>query len=91
VNTIHGSAGNTSSERHRRAASIRYIGDDVTFKANKVGPVLGGRVYDPMSTAESVAKAKADTLTENWSKTENGVKHEGAMYPLVWPRPDAKL
>jgi len=28
-NTLHGSRGNTSSVRHRRAASVRYIGDDV--------------------------------------------------------------
>merc|ERR1712046_175253 len=40
-NTIHGSAGNTSLERHRRAASIRYIGDDVVYEAPRVDTRLG--------------------------------------------------
>lgn len=32
LRTIHGAAGNVSSKSHLRAASIRYIGDDVTYR-----------------------------------------------------------
>lgn len=80
VNTIHGSAGNTSLERSRRAASIRYVGDDVVFAPNKVDPVLGGRAYDPMS------KGEADATRTSWAKTEAGGEFEGGLYPQVWPR-----
>merc|ERR1719487_1215660 len=30
-NTLHGSRGNTSADMRRRAASIRYIGDDIVW------------------------------------------------------------
>lgn len=80
VNTIHGSAGNTSLERHRRAASIRYVGDDVVFHPNKVDPVLGLRAYDPMS------KGEQDVTREKWGATPSGGEFEGGLYPQVWPR-----
>ncbi|MEL7044268.1 MAG: phytanoyl-CoA dioxygenase family protein, partial [Pseudomonadota bacterium] len=31
VKTWHGSTGNTSSTRHRRALTLRYLGDDVRY------------------------------------------------------------
>ncbi len=28
---VHGSAGNTSTTKHRRAVALRYMGDDVVY------------------------------------------------------------
>merc|ERR1712216_20865 len=93
-NTIHGSAGNTSLERHRRAASIRYIGDDVVYEANKVDPRLGSQAYDPnnkldpnQSTPEE-EKMRQQHVYEQASKI-NGKKLTGRQFPLVWPRPQS--
>jgi len=36
--TIHGSPGNSSSDRRRRAISLRYVGDDATYAVRDVGP-----------------------------------------------------
>lgn len=86
-NTIHGSAGNTSTERHRRAASIRYIGEDVTHTPMKVHPLLGGKAYDPMAKPDE----KDASRTEWKSKDVAGKELEGGMYPQVWPRVEARL
>jgi ectoine hydroxylase-related dioxygenase (phytanoyl-CoA dioxygenase family) len=36
--TVHGSAGNASSRQFRRAASLRYCGDDIRFKFRAYAP-----------------------------------------------------
>lgn len=36
--TLHGSPGNSSSSRRRRAIAFRYAGDDATYAERKVGP-----------------------------------------------------
>jgi ectoine hydroxylase-related dioxygenase (phytanoyl-CoA dioxygenase family) len=36
--TIHGSPGNSSVDRRRRAISFRYVGDDSTYAVREVGP-----------------------------------------------------
>ena len=36
--TIHGSPGNSTSDRRRRAISLRYAGDDATYVVREVGP-----------------------------------------------------
>ena len=74
-----GKAGNTSAERHRRAASIRYIGDDVVFSPIRVDPRVAVAVNDPMQRERIEPR-------ENWSKTENGAALEGGLFPVVWPR-----
>lgn len=35
---IHGSPGNSTSDRRRRAISLRYAGDDATYAVREVGP-----------------------------------------------------
>ena len=35
---VHGSPGNSSSDRRRRAISFRYVGDDATYVVREVGP-----------------------------------------------------
>lgn len=88
VNTIHGSAGNVSS-MHRRAASIRYIGDDVVFEAKKadfrlyaMDPVLLAQGVDDLGLAE-----KSQRITDEVARLGlDGAPLEGKMYPQVWPR-----
>jgi len=97
-NTIHGSAGNRSLERHRRAASIRYIGDDVVYEANKVDSRLGSQAYDPNNTLDpnlnspEEEKIRQQRVYEQAKKID-GKKLTGRQFPLVWPRPqsDAKI
>lgn len=36
--TLHGSTGNVSSNRVRRAASVRYAGDDVSYYQSPASP-----------------------------------------------------
>lgn len=84
INTLHGAAGNSSATQHRRAASIRYIGDDVVFSPIKVDPRVAVAVNDPMARERIQPR-------ENWSKTADGVALEGGLFPIVWPRqPPAK-
>merc|ERR1711959_419499 len=91
-NTIHGSAGNISSTMHRRAASIRYIGDDVVFEAKKadfrlyaMDPVLLAKGVEGLGLAE-----KSQRITDN-ARHLDGAALEGALYPQVWPSPSEKM
>lgn len=83
LNTIHGSAGNTSTSRHRRAASIRYIGDDAVFKAAATDPKFQAS-YNPTFKDGKVLKTK-----KNWSRIPDGTKLEGGLYPVLWEEPAA--
>lgn len=107
VNTIHGSAGNTSLERNRRAASIRYIGDDVVYEPNKAGPSLGFRAYEAPTKDSAMAQGVEKHMDErptsfgtvpklvktgaSFPDLKDGDPLEGQLYPQVWPRPAAKL
>lgn len=96
VNTVHGSAGNSSLERHRRAASIRYIGDDVVYQANatdRYRPDLGSlstRAYSsPTKDSLAAKKVFEDSAAGGGNpvpRMEDGDPLEGPVYPMVWPR-----
>lgn len=98
MNTIHGSAGNTSLEQHRRAASIRYIGDDIVYNHAPGGALLATEAYDTPSTAygpgkKILEKAKGGRTTaqeqgardQKLMRMSPGDPLEGPMYPVVWP------
>jgi len=44
IRTIHGSKGNTSSDKRRRAVTVRYCGDDATFLRRPYAPEQGHRL-----------------------------------------------
>merc|ERR1711959_426117 len=89
-NTVHGSLGNTSTERHRRAASIRYTGDDVRMQASKADGELAMQAYDPSNTlnpsrrSAEEDKARSSKIYAQMNKMA-GKKLPGRMFPQVWP------
>lgn len=96
---LHGSAGNTS-DRHRRAASVRYIGDDVVFaipEANKAGTRMVDYAFATTSRESKAAKKIASGQTKPGASGMGG--QEGSLvpgsrfsesdYPLAWPKEEA--
>lgn len=90
LHTIHGSGGNSSLERSRRAAAIRYIGDDVVFKANRAGTGLGFQAYAAPTKENPLASANLAALegldANSGYRGKDGDPLENDFYPLVWPR-----
>lgn len=97
MKTVHGSAGNTSAERHRRAASIRYIGDDVVYDHPQAGSMVAVSAFLTPSKhggtsapwADGNPKA-ADEMIQQVMKPGDPLE-DPTRYPLSWPRPPSRL
>jgi ectoine hydroxylase-related dioxygenase (phytanoyl-CoA dioxygenase family) len=67
--TVHGAAGNTSSDKRRRALAVRYTGDDAR--------------YDPRpGTFMEMDSVRANVPAPGVAK---GEPMSGALFPRVWP------
>jgi ectoine hydroxylase-related dioxygenase (phytanoyl-CoA dioxygenase family) len=67
--TVHGAAGNTSSDKRRRALAVRYTGDDAR--------------YDPRpGTFMEMESVRANVPAPGVAK---GEPMGGALFPRVWP------
>lgn len=89
--TIHGSQGN-ASDRHRRGASIRYVGDEVVY-GHQLRSMWSGAAYSSATAESPMAKAIAQGKglkgfpdLDNKSKKDGDSSSAGVPTDLIVPK-----